>query len=62
MTGNFDDWGKSVRLDRKGDAFEKTVELPFADEKVLYKVRSTCRCLRPVATQVPPAAPSACHA
>jgi Glycogen recognition site of AMP-activated protein kinase len=38
VTGTFDDWSKSVKLDKKGDIFEKTVELPL-DKKVLYKVR-----------------------
>ena len=38
MTGTFDDWSKSVELDRKGDFFEKLVELPVADKKIYYKV------------------------
>ncbi|KAL1962497.1 hypothetical protein VTN77DRAFT_9618 [Rasamsonia byssochlamydoides] len=37
VTGTFDDWGKTVRLEKKGDVFEKEVELPSADEKVYYK-------------------------
>ncbi|PWY92589.1 hypothetical protein BO70DRAFT_391984 [Aspergillus heteromorphus CBS 117.55] len=37
VTGTFDDWGKTVRLDRIGDGFEKEVSLPPTDEKVLYK-------------------------
>ncbi|KAE8138090.1 hypothetical protein BDV38DRAFT_282389 [Aspergillus pseudotamarii] len=36
VTGTFDDWGKTVRLDRKGDVFEKEVPLP-ATEKLHYK-------------------------
>lgn len=39
VTGTFDDWGKTVRLDRKGDVFEKEVPLPAAEEKLHYKVR-----------------------
>jgi hypothetical protein len=39
VTGTFDDWTQSVKLEKKGDIFEKTVELP-ADKKVLYKVRA----------------------
>jgi len=37
VTGTFDDWGKTVRLDRVGDGFVKQVSLPI--EKVQYKVR-----------------------
>ena len=39
MTGTFDDWAKSVKLDNKGEHFEKLVELPVSDEKIFYKVR-----------------------
>ncbi|KAK7517741.1 hypothetical protein IWZ03DRAFT_346910 [Phyllosticta citriasiana] len=38
VTGTFDDWAKSVELDKQPDgAFEKTVDLPGNDEKVQYK-------------------------
>lgn len=37
VTGTFDDWGKTVRLDRVGEIFSKEVSLP-AGEKVCYKV------------------------
>ncbi|OJJ85743.1 carbohydrate-binding module family 48 protein [Aspergillus glaucus CBS 516.65] len=37
VTGTFDDWGKTVQLDRNGDVFEKTVSLPDTDEKIQYK-------------------------
>lgn len=37
VTGTFDDWGKSVSLNKVGDIWEKEVELPKADEKILYK-------------------------
>ncbi|KAL4896889.1 hypothetical protein BDV59DRAFT_169295 [Aspergillus ambiguus] len=37
VTGTFDDWGKTVRLDRKGDVFEKDVQLPSTNEKIQYK-------------------------
>jgi hypothetical protein len=37
VTGTFDDWGKTEKLDRKGDFFEKEVQLPNKD-KILYKV------------------------
>jgi hypothetical protein len=43
VTGSFDDWGKTVKLDRKGDVFTKEVQLPSADEKVHYKVSSDLR-------------------
>jgi hypothetical protein len=42
VTGSFDDWGKTVQLDRNGDVFEKEVQLPSAD-KVHYKVSSNLR-------------------
>jgi hypothetical protein len=43
VTGSFDDWGKTVKLDRNGDVFTKEVQLPSADEKVHYKVGSDLR-------------------
>ncbi|KAJ5953114.1 hypothetical protein N7454_000010 [Penicillium verhagenii] len=36
VTGTFDDWGKTVKLDRVGDIFEKEVSLPIG-EKIQYK-------------------------
>jgi hypothetical protein len=38
VTGTFDDWGKTVKLDRVGDIFVKEVSL--APEKTHYKVRA----------------------
>lgn len=38
VTGTFDDWGKTVKLDRKGDVFEKQVHLPVTGDKVHFKV------------------------
>ncbi|KAJ5095543.1 hypothetical protein NUU61_004899 [Penicillium alfredii] len=35
VTGTFDDWGKTVKLDRVGDVFAKEVSLPV--EKTQYK-------------------------
>ncbi|KAL1310511.1 hypothetical protein AAFC00_000796 [Neodothiora populina] len=35
VTGTFDNWQKSVKLDKHGDVFQKTVDLPA--EKTLYK-------------------------
>ncbi len=40
VTGTFDDWARSVKLEKKADRFEKIVELPLANEKIYYKVRS----------------------
>ena len=40
VTGTFDDWSKSVQLEKKGSSWEKHVDLPKA-EKVYYKVRPT---------------------
>ncbi|MCJ1471544.1 hypothetical protein MMC13_000184 [Lambiella insularis] len=38
VTGTFDDWSKSVLLEKKGGGLhEKLVELPQADEKIYYK-------------------------
>ncbi|KAL8794560.1 MAG: hypothetical protein Q9195_002895 [Heterodermia aff. obscurata] len=37
VTGTFDDWAKSVKLERKGDGYEKLVELPQSEQKILYK-------------------------
>lgn len=38
MTGIFDDWAKSVKLDKEEDGFAKRVELPLG-QKISYKVR-----------------------
>ncbi|KAL4884675.1 hypothetical protein BJY04DRAFT_181726 [Aspergillus karnatakaensis] len=37
VTGTFDDWGKTIKLDQKGDVFEKQVHLPLTSEKVHFK-------------------------
>ncbi|EED23914.1 conserved hypothetical protein [Talaromyces stipitatus ATCC 10500] len=37
VTGTFDDWGKTVRLEKNGDVFEKEVHLPTIDGKIQYK-------------------------
>ncbi|MCJ1247682.1 hypothetical protein MMC30_004897 [Trapelia coarctata] len=38
VTGTFDAWAKSVKLEKKeGNLHEKLVELPHADEKIYYK-------------------------
>lgn len=43
VTGTFDDWKKSQKLEKVGDGFEKKVALPDASHKILYKVRrSSC--------------------
>ncbi|KAJ0153089.1 hypothetical protein CTA2_155 [Colletotrichum tanaceti] len=39
VTGTFDNWTKSEKLDKIGNSFEKTVNLPNASEKIYYKVR-----------------------
>ncbi|KAK4965209.1 hypothetical protein LTR28_003522 [Elasticomyces elasticus] len=56
VTGTFDNWSKSVKLDKKGDTFEKLVNLPSADAKILYKVRDAVRTRAP--WQRGPAAPA----
>ncbi|KAL2826993.1 hypothetical protein BDW59DRAFT_160573 [Aspergillus cavernicola] len=37
VTGTFDDWGKTIRLDQKDDIFEKEVHFPRTGEKVHFK-------------------------
>jgi hypothetical protein len=39
VTGTFDDWGKTQKLDKVDGIFQKTVDLD-GKEKILYKVRS----------------------
>lgn len=39
VTGTFDNWTKSVKLEKKGDIFEKKVDLKDASKKIYYKVR-----------------------
>lgn len=39
VTGTFDDWTKSVKLEKNGDVFEKKVDLKDATKKIYYKVR-----------------------
>ena len=47
VTGTFDDWGKTVKLDRVGDIFTKEVSLPTGN-RIHYKVCTTlCRLLAP---------------
>lgn len=36
MTGTFDDWGKTVKLDRVGDIFKKEVSVPTG-KRIHYK-------------------------
>ncbi|KAI9843761.1 MAG: hypothetical protein M1837_006121 [Sclerophora amabilis] len=37
VTGTFDGWGKTVKLDKRGSVFEKLVDLPNADSNIYYK-------------------------
>ncbi|WXC57314.1 hypothetical protein SNK03_003233 [Fusarium graminearum] len=37
VTGTFDNWTKSVRLEKEGDVFSKTVELKEPEGKIYYK-------------------------
>ncbi|KAK2036931.1 hypothetical protein LZ31DRAFT_560842 [Colletotrichum somersetense] len=37
VTGTFDNWTKSEKLEKVGNLFEKTVTLPDASEKIYYK-------------------------
>ena len=47
VTGTFDDWARSVKLDNKGSCFEKVVELPLANKKIYYKVGVILAITRP---------------
>jgi hypothetical protein len=38
VTGTFDDWTKSVKLDKEDGVFQKTVDLKDASKKIYYKV------------------------
>ena len=54
VTGAFDEWRGSVKLDKKDDGlFEKTVELLETDEKIYYKVCCNCTISRDAAMQEP---------
>ncbi|KAJ2966229.1 hypothetical protein NUW58_g10711 [Xylaria curta] len=39
VTGTFDDWKKTEKLEKVGDGFQKTVALPDISNKITYKVR-----------------------
>ncbi|KAF4979821.1 hypothetical protein FZEAL_4037 [Fusarium zealandicum] len=39
VTGTFDNWTKSVKLDKNGSVFSKTVDLKDTSDKIYYKVR-----------------------
>ena len=48
VTGTFDNWNKSEKMEKVGDKFEKSVELPDSSEKIYYKVGEELfsRCLQ----------------
>ncbi|KAK5999676.1 hypothetical protein QM012_005333 [Aureobasidium pullulans] len=37
VTGDFDNWSKSVKLDKTGDSFRKTITLPGEESRIHYK-------------------------
>jgi hypothetical protein len=39
VTGTFDEWKKTEKLENVGDHFEKKVTLPDSSSKIYYKVR-----------------------
>ncbi|KAF7549018.1 hypothetical protein G7Z17_g6671 [Cylindrodendrum hubeiense] len=41
VTGTFDGWTKSVKLEKEGDVFQKSVELKDASQKIYYKIKTT---------------------
>lgn len=47
VTGTFDNWSKSEKMEKVGDAFEKSVDLPDTSDKIYYKVGTrSLNCLR----------------
>lgn len=40
VTGDFDNWSKSVKLEKTGDSFRKTITLPGEESRIHYKVRT----------------------
>lgn len=38
VTGTFDNWSKSEKLEKVDGVFQKTVTLPNAQDKIYYKV------------------------
>jgi hypothetical protein len=49
VTGDFDNWSKSIKLEKKGDSFHKTVTIHGEENRIHYKVSaSTCgtKCTR----------------
>lgn len=40
MTGTFDNWAKTVKMTKVGEAFEKNVQLTDIDSKIYFKVFS----------------------
>lgn len=41
VTGDFDNWSKSIKLDKNGDSFHKTVTIPGEESRIHYKVSTT---------------------
>jgi hypothetical protein len=52
VTGTFDNWTKSERLELVGKVFEKTVTLPESSDKIFYKVGDLSHSA-PLLCQVP---------
>lgn len=48
VTGTFDNWTKSERLERVGQVFQKTVTLPDDSDKIYYKVSDAFRFVSPL--------------
>lgn len=46
MTGTFDNWTKSVKLEKQGSVFQKTVDLKEPAGKIYYKVCSNLGNIR----------------
>ena len=53
VTGTFDNWTKSVKLEKQGDVFSKTVDLKEPEGKIYYKVRQRLRATTRNANKLP---------
>ncbi|KAF5719520.1 5 AMP-activated kinase subunit beta-2 [Fusarium globosum] len=50
VTGTFDNWTKSVQLEKEGNVFSKTVDLKEPEGKIYYKVRQRQRASTAIPT------------
>ncbi|KAF9769807.1 hypothetical protein IL306_012719 [Fusarium sp. DS 682] len=60
VTGTFDNWTKSVKLEKEGNVFSKTVDLKEPEGKIYYKVRERQRASTRNVNSFPPFRHSFC--